>query len=138
MTMTQATHGQPKAQPKLKLKKGDLVKVIMGNDKGKEGQILTAMPKENKIVVEGVNVMTTHKKDRQSRKPGQAQPEVIKGGIVKKEAPMFACKVMLICPTCKQPTRVGYAYREGEEKLSRRKYRICKNAACGKPIDTTI
>lgn len=121
---------------KLKLKKGDNVRVIAGKDKGKEGEILAAFPKENKILVKGANIVIKHQKDKPSNRPGaQGQQQVQKGGRLEKEAPLWTAKVMLVCPSCKRPTRVGYAFHEGEEKLSRRKYRVCKHPDCGQPID---
>ncbi len=121
---------------KLKIKKGDKVKVISGKSLDHVGVILTAIPKENKVIVEGANIIVKHTKDRQSRKPNTTGANsIIKGGRIEQEAPLHASKVMLICPACNRPTRVGYAYKEGTEKLSRRKYRVCKHSDCGKAID---
>jgi large subunit ribosomal protein L24 len=121
---------------KLKIKKGDTVEVIAGKDKGKRGVILAAFPKLNKVTVEGANKLTRHRKDRPNRSPGAAGAnQIIKGGRIEEETPLHAAKVMLVCPNCQKPTRVGYAYREGGEKLSRRKYRVCKHPDCGKSID---
>lgn len=126
----------PSEPVKLRVKKGDTVEVISGKDKGKRGEILIAHPKDNKVTVRGVNIIVKHQKDRPNRKPGVSGPEqVIKGGRIEKEAPLFASKVMMVCPACQRPTRVGYAYKEGSEKLSRRKYRVCKHPDCGKEMD---
>ena len=128
----------PEEPVKLKVKKGDTVEVISGKDKGKRGQILAAYPKENKVLVQGANMIVRHTKDRPSNRPGaEGINRVIKGGRVEKEGPLFASKVMVVCPSCHRPTRVGHAYREGTEKLSRRKYRVCKHPDCGKAIDAT-
>ncbi|HZT43491.1 MAG TPA: 50S ribosomal protein L24 [Chthonomonadaceae bacterium] len=128
----------PKEPVKLKVKKGDTVEVISGKDKGKRGQVLTAYPKENKVTVQGANMIVRHTKDRPSNRPGaEGINRIIKGGRVEKEAPLFASKVMVVCPSCHRPTRVGYAYREGTDKPSRRKYRVCKHPDCGKAIDVT-
>lgn len=134
--MPRLKRSAPTEPVKLKVKKGDLVEVISGKDRGKRGEVLTALPKENKVVVQGANMMTKHVKDRPMRNPG-ANPNknVIKGGRIEKEAPLFTAKVMVVCPACKRPTRVGYDYHEGEEKLSRRKFRKCKHPDCGKSID---
>ena len=120
-------------EAKLRIKKGDEVIVIAGKDKGKTGKILRAMPKVNKVIVEGVNVITKHQKARQSGRPGAQQ--VQEGGRIHKPAPLFVPKVMLVCPNCHKPTRVGYAYSDGEGKPSSRKYRVCKHPECGKRID---
>jgi len=134
--MAHVKRSVPEEPVKLKVKKGDLVEVISGKDKGKQGEILQAMPKENKVIVKGANMMVKHTKDRPSRAPGASGPNnVIKGGRIEKEAPLFASKVMVVCPNCKRPTRVGYDFREGDEKLSRRKFRKCKHPDCGKSID---
>jgi len=93
---------------KMRLKKGDRVRVISGKDKGKEGKILVSMPAENKVIVEGVSVASRHSK------PTQANPQ---GGIVKKETPIYASKVMLVCPNTGKPTRIGHAYLEDGRKV---------------------
>ena len=89
------------------LKKGDTVVVISGSYKNKQGTVLKVLPKTGKVVVEGVNVVSRH------TRPSQTNPD---GGIIKKEAPILACKVMLIDPVTKNPTRVGYK-GEGKEKV---------------------
>jgi len=121
---------------KLKIKKGDTVEVIAGKDKGKQGKILAAFPKLNQVTVEKCNMLTRHRKDRPNRNAGATGVnQVIKGGRIEEERPLHAAKVMLVCPNCNRPTRVGYAFREGGEKLSHRKYRVCKHPDCGKSID---
>ena len=102
---------------KLSIKKDDLVVVLSGKDKGKQGKILSVLPKESKVIVEGVNVATRHTKPR---KQGE------QGGIVKREAPIYACKVQKVCPKCNKPTRIGHKV-EGDKKV-----RICKK--CGAEI----
>ena len=134
--MPRLKRSAPTEPVKLKVKKGDLVEVISGKDKGKRGEVLTAYPKDNKVLVKGANMMVKHTKDRQSATPGATgQNKVIKGGRIEKETPLFASKVMVVCPACQKPTRVGYDYREGDEKLARRKFRKCKHPDCGKSID---
>jgi large subunit ribosomal protein L24 len=82
---------------KLHVKKGDTVKVLSGKDKGKEGKVIQALPKKGKIVVEGVNKVKRH------TKPSAKMPQ---GGILVKEAALNSAKVMLVCPACKEPTRI--------------------------------
>ena len=90
----------------------------------------------NRNVLGSANIIIKHQKDRPSNRPGAAgRNQVQKGGRLEKEAPLFVSKVMIVCPSCHRPTRVGYAYKEGTEKLSRRKYRVCKHPDCGKAID---
>ena len=81
----------------MKIRKGDRVKVIRGNDKGKEGVVLRVDPEKNRVVVQGINVRKRH------RKPSQTSPD---GGIVEFEAPFHASNVMLIDPKSGEPTRV--------------------------------
>lgn len=121
---------------KLRIKKGDEVMVIAGKDRGKTGRIIRAFPKINKVLVEGINIIIKHQKARQTGRPGRSGAQQIQeGGRIEKPAPLYVPKVMLVCPNCHRPTRVGYAFREGEEKLSARKYRVCKHPDCGKAID---
>ena len=98
----------------LHVKKGDTVVVISGKDKGKRGKVLVSMPKEQKVIVDGINVCSKHKKPR---KEGEA------GGIIKTASPIYACKVMNVCPKCDKPTRIGHKI-DGDKKM-----RVCKQ--CG-------
>ena len=88
---------------KLHVRKDDTVMVITGKDKGKKGKVLTAFPKKNRVIVEGVNMATKHKKPR-----GQAQP----GGIIHQEAPIHASNVMVVCPKCGKPAKKGAKFCE--------------------------
>ena len=83
---------------KMKVRTGDNVIVLSGKSKGKKGKILSVSPKTGKVIVEGVNIASKHKKPRKAGEPG---------GIIKQETPIPACKVMLVCGKCNQPTRVG-------------------------------
>lgn len=86
------------AQAKMRIKKGDLVVVIAGKDKGKKGRVLAAYPKEQRVLVEGVNLVKRH------TRPNPAYPQ---GGIITKEAPLHVSNVMIVDPKTGQPTRVG-------------------------------
>ncbi|MFC3885303.1 50S ribosomal protein L24 [Bacillus songklensis] len=88
------------------VKKGDKVMVISGKDKGKQGVILEAYPKKNRVLVEGVNVVKKHSK------PSQANPQ---GGIINKEAPIHVSNVMPLDPKTGEPTRVGYKVEDGKK-----------------------
>ncbi|MFC0190560.1 50S ribosomal protein L24 [Fictibacillus aquaticus] len=88
------------------VKKGDKVQVISGKDKGKQGVILAAFPKESRVLVEGVNVVKKHSK------PSQANPQ---GGIVSMEAPIHVSNVMPLDPKTGVPTRVGYKEVDGKK-----------------------
>lgn len=102
----------------MKLRKGDTVIVISGADTGKTGEIIQVLRKENKVIVEGVNVVTKH------IKPSQADPE---GGIVTREAPIFASKVAYYDSKEKKPVKIGYSIEDGQ------KIRI--NKKTGKALD---
>jgi large subunit ribosomal protein L24 len=82
----------------MRVRKGDKVRVIAGNDRGKEGQILKVFPRSNRIIVEKVNLIKRHQRRTQSN------PQ---GGIIEKEGPINASNVLLICPTTGEPTRIG-------------------------------
>ena len=99
----------------MKIRTDDKVVVLSGRDKGKEGKILSADPKNGKVIIEGVSVASRHRKPR---KQGQ------EGGIIKMETPIYASKVMLVCPKCGKPTRVGHVV-----KADGTKSRACKK--CG-------
>ena len=107
---------------KLGVKSGDTVVVISGKDKGKQGKIQKAFPSTGKIVGEGVAMVKKHQKAR-----GQGIP----GGIIEKEAAIPACKVMLVCPSCKKATRLAHKFITAEGKKPE-KVRVCKK--CGATI----
>ncbi len=94
-----------------KLKKGDLVKVIAGKDKGKTGKIISFLPKKNRLIIEGVKIIKKHEKATQTSK----------GGIIEKEAPIDISNVMLICPHCNKPTRISSKILDDGIKV-----RVCK------------
>ena len=89
-----------------KIKKGDKVVVLSGKDKGKTGEVLRSLPKENKVVVSGINVATRH------RKPTQLNPQ---GGLERKEAPLHVSKVAIADPKTGKPTRVRFEERDGKK-----------------------
>ena len=98
----------------MNVKKGDTVVVLSGKDKGKQGKVLGTVPSEDKVVVEGVNMVTCHVKPRRQGETG---------GIVNREAAMYASKVQVVCPKCKKGTRVAHKVENGK------KIRVCKH--CG-------
>ncbi len=98
----------------MKIKTGDTVVVISGNNKDKKGKVLSVIPKENRVVVENVNMLTKHEKPQGPNKPG---------GIVKMEGPINISKVMYFCEKCNKGTRVGFKVENGS------KVRVCKK--CG-------
>jgi large subunit ribosomal protein L24 len=100
-----------------RIKKGDTVAVIAGKDKGVQGEVVSVLPKMDRVVVNGVNIVKRHQKAR----PG-ANGQTIQAQIVEREAALQLSNVMLVCNTCKQATRVGYRIREADGF----KVRVCK------------
>ena len=98
----------------MNVKKGDTVVVLSGKDKGKQGKVLGTVPGSLKVVVEGINMVTCHVKPRRQGE---------EGGIVKREAAIYASKVQVVCPKCGKGTRVAHKIENGK------KTRICKK--CG-------
>ena len=96
----------------INIKKDDTVVIISGKYKTKVGKVIRSIPKRDKIVVEGVNIITKHTKPSMTNS---------RGGLVKKEAPIFRGKVMLYCPTCKKGVRIEHTYLENGKKI-----RVCK------------
>jgi large subunit ribosomal protein L24 len=99
---------------KLFVKKGDTVVLLTGDkaDRGKTGKVLEVSPKEGKVIVEKLNMVSKHVKPRKAGDPS---------GIIKAESAIYACKVQVVCPKCKKPTRVGHTVGEDGKK-----YRVCR------------
>jgi large subunit ribosomal protein L24 len=118
----------------MKLKKGDTVQMLAGKDRGKQGRILEARPRDGKVIVENLNIFKKHQKPRPIRDAGRmGGTQIAPGGIVDRAAAVSASNVMLVCPTCKLPTRIGYRFKEG--KGGQVKVRVCKRDGCGQEID---
>ncbi len=118
----------------MKVKKGDLVQVVSGKDRGKQGRIIEARPRERRVIVENLNVVKKHRRPRAMRDSSRmGQPQVQPGGVFDVAAPMPVSNVMVVCPVCNRPTRVGYSFREGKEGVT--KLRVCKRADCGEVVD---
>ena len=103
---------------KLHVRKDDMVVILSGKDKGKKGKVLETSPKEQKLIVEGINMVTKHVKPRRQ---GDA------GGLVKAEGAFYACKAMLVCPSCGKATRVAHQVLADGTKT-----RVCKK--CNAPF----
>jgi large subunit ribosomal protein L24 len=120
--------------PSMKIKKGDLVQMLTGKDRGKQGHVVDARPRDLKVMVENLNVATRHQKPRPMRdasRMGGAQ--MTPGGRI--EMPMLVPvgNVMVVCPTCKLPTRIGYKTKEVKGETI--KVRVCKREGCGQELD---
>jgi large subunit ribosomal protein L24 len=104
----------------MKIKKGDTVEVLSGDDRGVRGAVRVALPKEGRVVVAGVNIIKKHQ-----RRTGDVRTQV---GIIEREAPIQVSIVALVCPHCDKPTRVGYRLAPDGSKT-----RICRK--CQESID---
>ena len=99
----------------LKIRKGDRVRVLTGKDRGKEGNVMRALPRDGKVIVDGVNVA------RKSQRPTRTTQQ---GGIIDKDMPLPVANVAIVCSSCGKPTRVGYKFDNSGQKV-----RICRK--CG-------
>ncbi len=119
----------------MKIRKGDTVHILAGKDRGKQGRVIDATPRNRRVIVENLNTVKRHTRPRPlkdaSRMGGQ---QVEPGGIVEKAAPLPVSRVMLVCPVCSRPTRVGIEVRETKGE-GIKKVRVCKRADCGQDID---
>jgi len=108
----------------MKIKKGDQVLIIKGKDRGKIGKVIKALPRQNKVLIEGLNLVKKHVRPRQKYE---------KGKIIEIPRPIFVSNVKLMCPNCHKPSKVGYIILESSKNnKSKEKKRICKN--CQKVI----
>jgi large subunit ribosomal protein L24 len=119
----------------MKIRKGDLVQVLSGKDRGKQGRIIEADPRKRRVMVENLNLVKKHRKPRPMKDSSRmGQTQIQPGGVIDLAAPLPVSSVMLVCPTCNRPTRVGYEFRE-DEKGRRVKVRVCKRGDCGEVLD---
>jgi large subunit ribosomal protein L24 len=107
---------------KAKIHKGDQVMVISGKEAGKTGKVMRVDPDKGRLVVERLNMMRRHTRPNPKKNP--------QGGVIEREGTMDASNVMLICPACNQPTRVGFRVTGSGDKV-----RVCRRANCGSDID---
>lgn len=96
----------------MQVRKNDTVLVIAGKDRGKKGKVRQALPKESRVVIEGVNVVKRHMRARGATR---------QAGIIEREAPIHVSNVMLLCTKCNRPTRIGFRFLEDGSKV-----RICR------------
>jgi large subunit ribosomal protein L24 len=118
----------------MRVKKGDLVQVLSGKDRGKQGRVLEARPRERRVVVENLNTVKRHTRPRPVRNTSRmGGPQIEPGGVITKPAPLPVANVMVVCPTCKRPTRVGMHVKDVKGETVR--VRVCRRADCGQEID---
>lgn len=101
----------------MKVKKGDTVKILSGKDRGKTGKILSVLRDEGRIIVEKINIVKKHRKQTGN------SAERNEGGIIEVESPISVSKVMIVCPSCSKPARIGYKINKDK------KVRICKKCS---------
>src|SRR5579864_965926 len=118
----------------MKIRQGDIVHVIRGKDRGKEGRVIAAMPKDGRVLVENINMVKRHQRPRPIQNSSRmGGPQIIPGGIIEKAAPLPVSNVMIVCPTCKKPTRVGTVVKQVKDKTVR--VRGCRDKDCGQEIE---
>jgi len=118
----------------MRVKKGDLVQVLAGKDRGKQGRVIEARPSEGRVIVENLNLAKRHTKPRPIRDSSRmGGTQIAPGGIVEKPSPLDISNVMLVCPVCKQPTRVGVRTKDIKGEAVR--VRVCKRDNCGQEIE---
>ena len=120
--------------PSMKVKKGDVVQMLAGKDRGKQGRVLDARPSDRQVIVENLNVAKRHTKPRPVRDTSRmGGSQMTPGGMIDKPMAVPVGNVMVVCPTCKLPTRIGYAFHDTKDGV--RKVRVCKRAGCGQEIE---
>ena len=120
--------------PTVKVRKGDLVQMLTGKDRGKQGRIIESRPHERRVIVENLNVVKRHTRPqpmKESSRMGGTQ--MTPGGVISKSSAVPISHVMLVCPTCNRPTRIGMTTKEVKGREVR--VRVCKRADCLQEID---
>jgi len=118
----------------MRVKKGDLVQILSGKDRGKQGRVLEARPRERRVVVENLNTVKRHTRPRPVRNTSRmGGPQIEPGGVITKPAPLPVANVMVVCPTCNRPTRIGMDVKDVKGETVR--VRVCRRADCGQEID---
>ena len=118
----------------MKVHKGDLVHVLSGKDRGKQGRVIDARPKDRKVIVENLNLVKRHTKPRPIQNTSRmGAAGMTPGGVIEKPSPLPVANVMVVCPVCNRPTRVGMKGKESHGEQV--KVRVCKRVDCGEEID---
>jgi large subunit ribosomal protein L24 len=118
----------------MRVRKGDMVQMLAGKDRGKQGRVIEARPRERRVIVENLNTVKRHTKPRPlSDASRMGGTQMTPGGVIEKASAVPISNVMLVCPTCNRPTRIGMTTKEvkgGEARV-----RVCKRADCLQEID---
>ena len=118
----------------MKVRKGDLVQMLTGKDRGKQGRVIESRPRERRVIVENLNVVKRHTRPqpmKESSRMGGTQ--MTPGGVIQKPSAVPISNVMLVCPTCNRPTRIGMTSKEVKGREVR--VRVCKRVDCLQEID---
>ncbi len=132
--MASSRHRKRRLVTTLRVRKGDLVQMLAGKDRGKQGRVIEARPRERRVIVENLNVVKRHSRPkplRDSSRMGGSQ--MTPGGVIEKASAVPISNVMLVCPTCNRPTRIGMTTKEVKGRETR--VRVCKRADCLQEID---
>ena len=120
--------------PSMRVRRGDLVQILAGKDRGKQGRVMEALPRQRRVIVENLNVVKKHQRPRPVRGTGRmGAPTIMPGGVMEIAAPVPVSNVMVVCPVCKRPTRVGTVVKTVKDRQVR--VRVCKHEDCGQEID---
>ena len=118
----------------MKIRKGDTVHILAGKDRGKQGRVLEARPDERRVIVENLNMFKRHSKPKPIKNPSRmGGAQFTPGGVIDLAAPIPISNVMLVCPVCGLPTRVGM--KEKQVKGETVHVRVCKRDGCGQEVD---
>ena len=118
----------------MKVRKGDLVQMLSGKDAGKQGRVLEADPKKRRVIIENLNMAKRHRRPRPMKDASRmGQTQIQPGGVFDIAAAVDISNVMVVCPACNHPTRVGYEFRT--QKGEQVKVRVCRRAGCGEVLD---
>jgi large subunit ribosomal protein L24 len=118
----------------MRIRKGDMVQMLAGKDRGKQGRVIESRPRERRVIVENLNVVKRHMRPqplRDSSRMGGAA--MTPGGVISKSSAVPVSNVMLVCPTCNRPTRIGMTSKEVKGRDTH--VRVCKRADCLQEID---
>ena len=120
--------------PTMRIRRGDLVQIITGKDRGKQGRVVEARPGERRVIVENLNIVKKHQRPRPVRGTGRmGAPTIMPGGVMEIAAAVPVSNVMIVCPVCNRPTRVGVERKDVKGKIV--PVRVCRRADCHGEVD---
>ena len=120
--------------PTMRIRRGDLVQIITGKDRGKQGRVVEARPSERRVIVENLNIVKKHQRPRPVRGTGRmGAPTIMPGGVMEIAAAVPVSNVMVVCPVCNRPTRVGVERKDVKGKVI--PVRVCRRADCHGEVD---